>query len=33
MRVEVRATTVPGDSWKAHWYKYGGDLGPGIGQV
>ena len=33
MGVEVRAATVPGDSWKAHQCKHGGDLGPGIGQV
>ena len=33
MGVEVGAATVPGDSWKAHWYEYGGDLGPGVGQV
>ena len=33
MGVEVGAATVPGDLWKAHWYEYGGDLGPGVGQV
>ena len=33
MGVEVGAATVPGNSWKAHRYKHGGDPGPSIGQV